>query len=271
MAITIDLDGSVVLITGGTKGIGLATGLEFGRAGATAVLTHKWGTADEGGIRKQFDEVGARPPLILCADVKEDEDTKATLDAIAKAGHEGVDFFVSNVGFSLVTKSLDDYKKKSFFQSLEYSVWPMIAYTQAMKKVFGRYPKHVIGVSSDGPDSFYPGYDFVAYGKALMETMCRYLAVHLQPHGVQVNVLRSRMVITESLQATFGDAYIAWVKEVGGEAAFIEPQQCGEAMVAMCSGLMSALSGQVVSLDNGLRYKDSMMNLKAALDEQSSG
>jgi len=36
-----DYDGKVVLITGGTKGIGLATGLAFGRLGAHVWLTHR--------------------------------------------------------------------------------------------------------------------------------------------------------------------------------------------------------------------------------------
>ena len=37
----------VVLVTGGTRGIGLACGLAFGRLGASVYLTHRWGSADE--------------------------------------------------------------------------------------------------------------------------------------------------------------------------------------------------------------------------------
>ena len=47
-----DFTGKAVLITGGTKGIGLATGLAFARHGAHLYLTHRWSSADE-------DEVGA--------------------------------------------------------------------------------------------------------------------------------------------------------------------------------------------------------------------
>ena len=38
--------GRVALLTGGTKGIGLATALAFGRHGARTVLTYGWGSAD---------------------------------------------------------------------------------------------------------------------------------------------------------------------------------------------------------------------------------
>ena len=48
----------VVLITGGTRGIGLATGLAYGRHGAHVILTHRWGSADEDEIFRLFEEAG---------------------------------------------------------------------------------------------------------------------------------------------------------------------------------------------------------------------
>ena len=58
-----DYTGKVVLITGGTKGIGLATGLAFARHGAQVYLTHRWGSADEDEIRARFAELGAPAPV----------------------------------------------------------------------------------------------------------------------------------------------------------------------------------------------------------------
>ena len=42
-----DFNGKAVVITGGTKGLGLAIGLAFGGEGAQVYLTHEWGSADE--------------------------------------------------------------------------------------------------------------------------------------------------------------------------------------------------------------------------------
>jgi NAD(P)-dependent dehydrogenase (short-subunit alcohol dehydrogenase family) len=74
-----DFKDRVVLITGGTRGIGLACGLAFGRQGARTVLTHRWGSADEDELRARFVAVGAPPPLVIEADASREEDTARLL------------------------------------------------------------------------------------------------------------------------------------------------------------------------------------------------
>ena len=63
-----DYGGKIVLVTGGTMGLGLATALAFGRRGARCVLTYRWGSTDEGEVRSRFEAAGAPPPMILQAD-----------------------------------------------------------------------------------------------------------------------------------------------------------------------------------------------------------
>ena len=51
-----DWRGEAVLVTGGTRGIGLATGLLFAKAGAHVYLTHRWGSVPANEIAKLFAE-----------------------------------------------------------------------------------------------------------------------------------------------------------------------------------------------------------------------
>ena len=78
-----DFDNKAVLVTGGTKGLGLAIGLAFGRQGAHVYLTNKWGSADEGEIVRKFSDAGAPlEPTIVDADAAEDADTRRLADQI---------------------------------------------------------------------------------------------------------------------------------------------------------------------------------------------
>jgi enoyl-[acyl-carrier-protein] reductase (NADH) len=257
-----DFSGRAVLVTGGTKGIGLAMGLAFGQEGAQVYLTHRWGSADEAAIRARFAELGAPEPRIIEADASNREDTDNLLGEIKKH-HDDLEVFISNVSFAQVNKKgLDGYKKRSFFKSLEYSAWPLMGYVQQIKEVFGRYPRYTLGSSCDGPITYYPGYDYVAISKAVMESFCRYMSKHLwEAEQATINIIRSRPISTESLVATFGEQYEPFLRKYYSDDYFVELEDFGQAALALCSGLMDAVTGQVILLDKGVAFQDNLMRL----------
>lgn len=257
----IDLRGKVVLVTGGTKGIGLAGALAYGRAGAETVVTHRWGSADEENVRRKFREAGAADPMILEADVVNDDDTDRLLDKIA-GRHRRVDVLVSNVAFALRTASPRDWTKRGLFQSIDYSAWPMWAYSAKIRDRFGAYPRYIMGLSSDGPDGYFMNYDFVAMSKSVLETMCRYLNFRLFDEGVRVNIVRSRLVRTESFDATFGSEFHPFLESIGGfEDCYTTPEEIGNVLLALGSGLMDAVGGQVIMVDKGFEFFDNLMGI----------
>ena len=259
-----DYKGKAVLITGGTKGIGLATGLTFGKLGANVTLTHKWGSADEDEIRSQFKQCGAPPPKILEADAGSTDDTKALLSEIKKT-HGQVDVLISNVAFAQVVKTMDDYQKRSLLRSIEYSVWPMIDYMQQIKAVFGQFPRYLIALSSQGPDKYTANYDFVASSKAVVETLCRYLAFRLNAEHVNVNVVRAALVRTESLRATMGEECIPFIERFD-KSMFVTVDEVASTILALCSGLMDSVTGQVLCVDHGAPFYDNVMRLYGERD-----
>lgn len=247
--IEIEMSGRSVLVTGGTRGLGRAIGLEFARAGATVFLTHHWQSADERALLNEYSRQGLEPPHILEADVADADQTREVLHTIRETVGT-LDIFISNVAFSKVITGVKDLKKNSFDLSLGYSAWPLIDYVQAAQEVIGKYPRYVLAVSSDGAQVCHSGYDLAGSSKAVLETLCRYLAVRLKGAGVRVNAIRPGFLDTASSRSTFGDAVIdSMQKEV--EGLFLEPQEVARAAVALCSGLMDAITGQVITIDEG--------------------
>lgn len=238
-----------VLVTGGTKGLGLAIGLAFGKRGADVTLTQKWGSADADEIRAKFTAIGARPPNIVTADASQDEDARAVLETIV-ATHGKLDTLISNVAFAPLVGSLDDYTQRGLATAVNYTTWPIVAYTRIAHELAGVYPRYVVGMSSEGADSFHLNYDIVAAAKAALEALCRYLNHRLRDAGTHVNVVRTRFSSTESLHSTFGAEFEPFVEKHSPDM-FTLPADVAEGVYGLCSGLMDGVGGQVITIDRG--------------------
>ncbi len=238
-----------VVVTGGTRGLGKAIGLEFARAGAQVFLTHRWDSADQAQLRAEFRAQGYLEPYIVESDAGDADATRALMSFVRD--HTGsLDVIVSNVAFSKIVHDLDDLKKNALDLSLSYSAWPLVELVKAARDVFGDFPRYVIAISSDGADVCHEGYDLAGVSKAVLETLCRYLALRLKPHGVRVNAIRPGFLDTQSSRATFGDDTVDIAeKQVNG--LFIDPSSVARVCVALCSGLMDAVTGQVLVADEG--------------------
>jgi enoyl-[acyl-carrier-protein] reductase (NADH) len=254
-----DFRGTTALITGGTMGIGLETALDLAGRGARCALTYKWGTADEDEVYRRFADNGASKPLIIRADVGNADDTGLLMYELRK-NWERVDIFVSNVSVALVVKDLKDYSFKALSKAIECSAWPMFAYTSQIRESFGRYPRYVVAMSSTGADSYAKGYDFVASSKAVIETLCRYMSYQLYDEDIRINVVRSRGVRTMSFRDTFGD-FEAFARRFVREEHYIDAKEVSNCVVALCSGLLDGMRGQVITVDRGTAFFDNLMRL----------
>ncbi len=116
------LNGKVALVTGGTSGIGKATAIEFGRAGAKVVLTgrrEKEGAQVVDEIRK----LGGDAAFVR-ADVAKDADVKAMVDfTVGKYGR--LDIAFNNAGIEW-TGPLDRATEAEYRRVFDINVWGVL-------------------------------------------------------------------------------------------------------------------------------------------------
>lgn len=263
-----DLSGQLALVTGGTRGLGLAIGLALAEHGAKVVLTHRWGSAEPEDLLRLFAERGASEPSIVEADAASAEDTAQLLERIAQVAPM-VDVFVSNVAVVSRGGSLDALERRDLAASLRYSAWPTLRYVEAMERRFGQLPRHILVTSSDGPDHHYPGYDYVAAAKAALEATAADLAERTAGTRTRVSVLRTRQVATQGYAEVFPPKARALVERHFGRFS-VTPEEAGLAALALVSGLLDGFHGGVLVADKGAEDLDNVMNTGPVLLEALS-
>ena len=256
-----DLTGTNVLITGGTRGIGLACGLALAKLGARVALTNRWGSVTEEELAAQFEAAGATRPDLFEADVAHDDDTTALMESLKERGYDKIDVFVSNVAFAQIVKELDEMNRRGLLRGIDYTAWPLVGYSMAIHKAFGKWPSRIIGMSSYGHVDYHCNYDFAASAKAVLETLVKYLGYRLFDEGVRVNAIRARWVETESLEATVGKDFPPFVRQWPHPGQFVTPDEVAGGVVALCSGWLDGMNGTIIGMDHGASFFDNVMRL----------
>ncbi len=241
------LKNKVAVITGGTRGIGLATVKKFLENGATvAVLGSRQETVDRaiGKLKEEnpdYSIAGYWPDLGKYAEVEE------TFEKI-KERFGALDILVNNAGISAREK-LYDYSADDFSKIIDLNVKAVFHCAKAAAKIMKEQGGGVI-LNTSSMVSIYgqpAGCGYPA-SKSAVNGLTKSLARELGPDHIRVNAVAPGVIKTDMV-AALPDAVIQPLIATIPLRRVGEPEDIANAFLFLASDMASYITGAVLSVD----------------------
>lgn len=239
----------VVLVTGGSRGIGRAISLKFAEEGAQVIINFFRNRATANQTASEVVEKGGKAHLIK-AHLGDIEKLKEMFDEIGdKFGR--LDIFISNAASGVARSTLElgirDWEWTMDINARAF----LFGAQQAAKLMEGRGGK-IIAISSLGSGIVWPKYTMVGVSKAALEALTRYLAIDLAPQNISVNTVAASAVQTEALKQFIPDESPNALWQATPAGRMVIPEDIANVVAFLCSESSYMIRGQTIIIDGGL-------------------
>jgi NAD(P)-dependent dehydrogenase (short-subunit alcohol dehydrogenase family) len=242
------LEDRVAVVTGASRGIGLAVALRLAAEGARVCITaRKIEPLEEAAL--QF----PKGSVITHAGKADDPVHRQEVMDSVQRQFGRLDILVNNAGINPVYGPLMDLGLDAARKVLEVNLLSTLAWVQAAYSHRGlgfAERGNVVNISSVTAQIPSPGINFYGITKAAVEQLTRALAVELAP-GIRVNAVAPAVVKTQFAKAL----YEGKEDEVAADypmARLGTPEDIGATVAFLASDDSDWITGQVLNVDGGL-------------------
>jgi len=242
--ITIDLSNQVILVTGGSKGVGRGICEAFLEAGATVIAAARHAP-------QQLPAAADRAAVFHELDVCNPEAVQETLDSLRR-NFGRLDCLVNNAGgtpFREASKSTASFSERVVRLNL---LAPFFVAQQANSIMQTQETGGlIINIASISGLRASPGTAVYGASKAGLINLTKSLAVEWAPR-VRVNALAVGMVKTEQAHLHYGNEEgIAAVSRTIPIQRMAVPRDVGDLCTVLASSLCNYVSGSCITIDGG--------------------
>lgn len=187
------------LVTGASRGIGRACALMLAARGADVAISYLQNAKAAEETADDIRSLGRRA-VILQGDVGDAEETVEIADQAIKELGE-LRYLVCNAANGSFG-AIEDITREDWDYTMAAHSRALLLLSQraavSMREAGGG---SIVAISSLGARRVYDAYAAFGTAKAAIETLVRYLAVELGPHGIRANCVAGGVVVTDLFQS----------------------------------------------------------------------
>lgn len=245
-----NLEGKTALITGGTKGIGRATVLEFAKLGAKVIFTARDGAAVTA-FQQELGEMGYIASGMQGDVTSEDDQDKLTDFVFQRSG--SLDILVNNAGMN-IRKEAIMYEVEEYEQVINTNLIAPFELTRKFFSLLKRSGKaSVINVASVAALQDVKSGAPYAMAKAGILQQTRSLASEWADKNIRVNAVSPWYTETPLVKPIIDQKErYAKIVERTPLNRFAQPEEIASAIAFLAMDKASYITGQNITVDGGL-------------------
>ncbi|MEA2574306.1 MAG: 3-oxoacyl-[acyl-carrier protein] reductase [Chloroflexia bacterium] len=249
MAVTIDLSGKIALVTGGGRGIGRATALKLGEAGARVAVNYNASEAPAREVADAIVSAGGQADIFK-ADVSKAAEVDALVGGITKEWGR-LDILVNNAGITrdnLMMRMSQDEWDTVLETNLRSAYFTSRAVLRSMlRNRWGRIINisSVVGLTGNAGQANY------AAAKAGLIGFTKSLAKEVGSRNITANAVAPGFIETD-ITAGLPDTLKADMLKVIPAERYGQPEDVANVVLFLASDLAAYVTGQVVNADGGM-------------------
>jgi NAD(P)-dependent dehydrogenase (short-subunit alcohol dehydrogenase family) len=248
-----DLSDKVVLVTGGSRGLGLAMARGFAQAGARVVITSRKGDACEAAAREIATDTG-RETLAAPCHMGDWDALPALVDRVYERFGR-LDVLVNNAGINPATLPITEVTSEYFDKLYAVNVkGPMRLAALCAPRMGEAGGGVVINVITVGAYSGGPGQATYTSAKAALLTLTKVMAAEWAPLGVRVNALAPGPFMTDMMRGAADiPGFLEGAKNATLQRRIAEPEEIVGSALYLASDASAFVTGEDLVVAGGYR------------------
>ncbi|MGW4350643.1 SDR family oxidoreductase [Nocardia sp. NPDC004582] len=243
------LTGSTAIVTGASRGIGLAIARAIAAAGGNVVMTSRTQeSAAEAAALVQGNTLGVGAHAA-------DEDAARRCVDLTLERFGSIDILVNNAGTNPAYGPVIDQDRGRFAKTFDVNLWAPILWTSLVTRAWmGEHGGAVVNIASVGGLVVEENIGLYNASKAALIHVTKQLALELSPK-VRVNAVAPGVVRTKLAEALWKERE----QSLAGTTALDrigEPADIGAAVAFLASDAASWVTGETMVIDGGQRLGD---------------